>query len=93
MSEILQTNIFFVIASVATIFFSIFFCIALFYVIKILRLIRLILQKIESGTEVLSSNLSRVGVFFAEGGLVNRLMSFFIAKSSSRSRRKKALEK
>jgi len=92
MSEILQTNIFFLIASVATILFSVFLCIALFYIIKILKLAKSIIQKIESGSEVLAGDLAQIRQFFTGGGLLTRFLTFFMGSRAAKRRRKHALE-
>ena len=74
MNEILQANIFFIIASVATVCFCILVSIALYHVIQILKLIRSVLERVEAGSEVLASDLSQVRMFFAEGGFLSRLL-------------------
>jgi hypothetical protein len=74
MNEILHANIFFIIASVATVCFCILVSIALYHVIQILKLIRSVLERVEAGSEVLASDLSQVRMFFAEGGFLSRLV-------------------
>jgi hypothetical protein len=77
MNEILHANIFFVIASIATVCFSILICFVLYQVIKIMKLVRSILERIESGSEVLASDLAHIRMFFAEGGFFSSLMGMF----------------
>lgn len=74
MNEILHANIFFIIASIATVCFCILVSIALYHVIQILKLTRRVLERIEAGSEVLASDLSQVRMFFAEEGFLSRLV-------------------
>ena len=60
MNEILQANIFFVIASVATVCFTILLCVLLYHVIKIVRAIRRIVERVESGSEALASDVEEL---------------------------------
>jgi len=48
MSEVLQANIFFFITSVAVILFTLLLCIALYHVVKILKSIRRVMEKVEA---------------------------------------------
>ena len=57
MTEILHANIFFVIASVATIVFCLLICVLLYHIIKIVRSIRRIVERVESGSEALASDI------------------------------------
>lgn len=91
MNEILHANIFFIIASIATVCFCILISIALYHVIKILKLIRSVLERVEAGSEVLASDLAQVRSFFAEGGFFSRFFSSFMPGSTEKkSRRKRA---
>lgn len=76
MTEILQANIFFFIASAATIIFSILACIAMYLVIKILVSIRAILARIEAGSDLIAEDISAARAFVAGGGLISHLIGF-----------------
>lgn len=89
MNEILHANIFFLIASIATVCFCVLVCFIMYQLIKILQLIRSILERIEAGSEVLASDLAHIRLFFAEGGFFSRFFSLFTgAKEQKDSRRK-----
>ncbi len=89
MNEILQANIFFIIASIATVCFCILVSIALYHVIKILQTVRSVLERIEAGSEVLAEDLAQFRSFFAEGGFVSRFFSSFVPGAGSKKTRRK----
>lgn len=89
MNEILHANIFFLIASVATVCFCILVSVALYQVIKILQLIRSVLERIEAGSEVLAGDLAQVRSFFAEGGFFSRFFGSFVPGTGARKTRRK----
>ena len=60
MNEILHANIFFVIASVATVCFTVLLCVLLYHVIKIVRAIRRIVERVETGSEALASDVEEL---------------------------------
>jgi len=78
MNEILHANIFFIIASVATVAFAIMVCIAMYYFIKILVSIRAILSRIEEGSDMIAEDITAVRNFIAGGGLISHLVSLFM---------------
>jgi len=80
MNEILYTNIFFIIASTASVIFLIFVCVILFNIIKILQLVRSILQRVDSGSQVLFADLARLRANLSGLGFFGRLLSFFFKK-------------
>jgi len=81
MNEILHANIFFIIASVATVAFAIMVCIAMYYFIKILVSIRAILSRIEEGSDMIAEDITAVRNFIAGGGLISHLVSLFMRVS------------
>lgn len=76
MTEILQANIFFFIASFATIVFSIMACIAMYLIIKILISIRAILARIEAGSDLIADDILAARTFVTSGGLISHLINF-----------------
>ena len=60
MNEVLHANIFFVIASVATVVFCIFSCLILYHILKIVRLVRAIVERIEAGSGVIAEDVAQV---------------------------------
>jgi len=89
MNEILHANIFFLIASIATVCFCILVSFILYQIIKIMQLVRSILERIEAGSEMLASDLAHIRMFFSEGGLLARVLGLFGGTGSARRRRSK----
>ena len=88
MSEVLQTNAFFMITTAAVVVFTLFVCVAVIYVIQILRAIHRILRRIEEGTEALSENVASVRDSFARQGLVRGVLSVVFGNLIGRHTRK-----
>ena len=92
MDEVLHANIFFFIASIATVLFTLLLCIVLYQVIKILRSIRKIVDRVEEGSEVLVEDIEHIRSFVLEGSLISQIVGFFLGKKrsagKSRSRKK-----
>ena len=76
MSEILHANIFFLIASIATIIFSIMVFIAMYGIIKIIASIRAILEKIEAGSDLIAEDINAARAFVSNGGMLAHLIRF-----------------
>lgn len=87
MSEVLHANIFFLIASVATVVFCILISVALYQVIKILQAIRVIITRIEAGSEAIAEDITYVRSFVKSGGMLTRAFGLF--SPARRSRRTK----
>ena len=87
MTEILQANIFFFIASFATIVFSIMACVAMYLIIKILISIRAILARIEAGSDLIADDISAARAFVTGGGLISHLISFVARAGGGQKRR------
>ncbi len=85
MNEVLHANIFFIIASIATVMFVILVCIAMYHVIKILTAIRTIVDRIAEGSDVIAEDVSAMRDFVKSGGLV----AYFINRLTPRERTKK----
>ena len=91
MSEMLQTNIFFMITSIAVVVFTLLLCIAVYHVIKILKSIRRIIQRVDEGSEVIAEDVSQLRAYVTEGSLVSQVMGFVFgatAKKASRTKKK-----
>jgi hypothetical protein len=87
MSEILQANIFFLIASIATVVFCIVVTMILFQIYKIMKTLRSILERIDSASETMSEDVAHVRKLVATGGLVSTIMGLvFGAKKKKRSK-------
>lgn len=95
MSEVLHANIFFVIASVATVIFCVFVCFILYHVYKIVCAIRRVVERIEEGSEVIADDVAFVRDL-TRGG-ISRLFGLFTGggsrpRSRTRSKRTEATE-
>ena len=88
MNEILHANIFFIIASVATVLFCILVAIALFHVIKILKLIRSIVERVESASELIAEDAVHVREFVKNGGLFTKILSYIMGAQFGRKKRR-----
>jgi uncharacterized protein YqhQ len=60
MGEILQTNIFFFITATSVIILTIFLAIVLYHVLRIVQVIRRIVERVESGSEVLLDDFQHI---------------------------------
>lgn len=91
MSEVLHANIFFLIASIATVIFCIMTCVILYQVFKIVKLVRSILERVEAASEVVAEDVAHVRGLIANGGIVSRVLSFILGEQAKkRSTRRKA---
>jgi len=93
MNEILHANIFFIIATIATVVFCILTCVILYHVIKIIKSIRSIIERIESGSEVIAREVSQVKELIASGGLMTKVVKFAMGFGRSESRKTKTKNK
>ncbi len=79
------------ITSMAVIVFTVFVCVILYHIIKLLRSIRNIVARIDEGSEVIAEDVSQLRAYVVEGSLVTQIMSFVFgatARNATRSRRK-----
>ncbi|MEN9920161.1 MAG: hypothetical protein RL538_54 [Candidatus Parcubacteria bacterium] len=87
MSEVLQANIFFYIASLATVVFCIVVTMILFQIYKIMKTVRSILERIDSASEVMAEDVAHVRKLVATGGLVSTIVGFvFGTKKKKRAK-------
>ena len=84
MSEVLQANIFFYIASVATVVFCIVVTMMLFQVYKILKIVRSILERVDSASEVMAEDVAHVRKLVATGGLVSTIVGLVFGKKKNK---------
>lgn len=85
----LQANVFFFITSIAVVVFTVFLCVALYYIIKILKSLRNITERVEHGSEVLAEDIEHVRKFFTEGSLISHIIGMFMGMSKQDRTRKK----
>ncbi len=82
MNEVLHANIFFVITSIAVIVFTLLLSIALFHLIKILKTMRRIVDRIDEGTETIREDFEQLRTYVTEESFLAR---FFKAATRGRS--------
>ena len=87
----MHADIFFFITSIAVVLCTLLLCVVLFQVMRILRSIRRIVDRIEEGSEVIAEDIEHFRAYASEGSLVSQLIHFFLGQRPrpSRSRSKK----
>jgi len=76
MNEILHANVFFIIASVATVIFSIIVALVLFQVFKIVQSLRRIIERIEAASEQVADDVAHARSLLYNGGMIAKVMGF-----------------
>lgn len=74
MTEVLQANIFFLITGIAVIVFTLLLCVALYHLIKILKSVRRVMDRIEVGSEIIADDMAHFRAYFAEQSPIARLI-------------------
>ena len=87
MSDIVQADIFFFIASIGIVVLTILVCLILYQVLKVVKSIRRILERIDEGSEVIAEDVSQLRAFVLEGSLVSQLIHFFVPRAARRAKR------
>ena len=83
MNEILHANVFFVIASIATVLFCIMVCVILYHVIKITKSIRSIVERVEAGSEAIAGDIQDMREFVSNGKMFSRIIQFVMSAMSA----------
>tara|TARA_B100000508_G_scaffold104639_1_gene82915 strand:+ start:11386 stop:11673 length:288 start_codon:yes stop_codon:yes gene_type:complete len=89
MNEVLHANIFFVIASVATVIFCILISLVLWQLLKITRSVRAIVERIEEASELVAEDVRDVREFVRSGGMFSRFFSFIMGTKFGATRKRK----
>jgi hypothetical protein len=88
MTEILQANLFFFITAIAVVVCTLLLCVVLYQVIKILKSIRRIVDRLDEGSEMIAEDMENFRTFVTEGSLVSQLIGFFMGnRATARSRK------
>ena len=87
MTEVLHANIFFIITSVAVIVFTCLVCVLLFQLIKIVKAIRRIVDRVEAGSEVLAEDIDNIRSSFNVAKLIQFVMGLVPGAKPKRSTR------
>ncbi len=74
MTEVLQANIFFLITGIAVIVFTLLLCVALYHLIRILKSIRRVVDRIEAGSEIIADDMAHFRAYFAEQSPIARFI-------------------
>jgi len=86
MDEVLHANIFFFIASIGVVVFTILSCVGLYYVIRILHSVQRIVDRVEKGSGVIAEDIHHLRTYLAEGSLISRVIGMFFSQSRKRRR-------
>lgn len=92
MTEVLQANIFFFIASVATVLFTILLCLVLYQVLKVVKSVRRMVERVEAGSEMLAEDVEHFRDFVMQGSLVSQIIKFFMGNGRAKRRSRKVEE-
>lgn len=92
MSEVLHANIFFFIASVATVVFCLLVSLILYQVYKITRSIRAIVERIELATELMADDIATVRALVTQGNIFSRIFNFVFGGSEKKKQARRSAE-
>ncbi|MFN3188508.1 MAG: hypothetical protein ACK42D_03155 [Candidatus Paceibacteria bacterium] len=92
MNELLHANVFFFIASMATVVFCILVSLVLYQVFKIMQSVRAIIDRIEIKSEQIAEDIDSMRAFVRHGSIVSTLFNLFGGKTRSRRRSARAAE-
>jgi len=84
MEDVLKADIFFVITSVVTIIFGLLLCVLMYYIIRIARTIRRIVDRIDEGSEAIAHDIDELRTHLSFASLVA-----FLSKIVPKMRSKK----
>ena len=90
MTEVLQANVFFVITSIAVVVFTLLMCVLLYHLIKIVRAIRKIVERVEAGSEVLAEDIDNIRASLNPARLVQFVMSMIPGVTPKKRTRKQS---
>lgn len=86
MTEFLEANIFFFITSVAVVVFTIFLCVAMYFVIRILKSVRNITERIDEGSESIADDIKQLRQYVAQGSLISQIVGLFVKSKRAKKR-------
>lgn len=90
MSEVLQANVFFYIASVATVLFFFLVALILFEVYKIAKVVRRLIERVDKAGEAVAEDAAHVRQLIATGGLVSTIFSLVFGASKKKRHKQSA---
>ena len=89
MSEVLQANIFFMITAIAVVVMTIFICVVLYQVIRILRAIQRIAMRVEEGSKVIAEDAAQLRAELLNGNFISSFFSRFVPGTGRGRKRSK----
>ncbi len=88
MSETLLANIFFIITGSAILVVGAFLCVAVYHVIRVVKLAHTILERVQSSTELIVEDIQALREQLMSGSFMGRVVgAFMLAMGSGKSRR------
>ena len=89
MGTLSHADMFFIISSFGTIIFMVLVGIILYQVIKVLRIVRVILERIEAGSERLVEDLAYIRTSISQSsGIISRILGFFLPTRPRRGKKR-----
>lgn len=88
----MQANIFFLVASIATVVFCVVVVLVLIQIYKIVKLIRSILERIESASEVVAEDVTHIRELVTSGGIISAIIGLIVGQKRRGSRKKTTKE-
>lgn len=89
MTEVLQANIFFLITTIAVVVFTVFLCLAMYYLVSILRSVRNVAKRLEEGSDTIVGDMKQLRTYIVSGSLISQVIGLF-TKSKRTKRRKES---
>lgn len=92
MSDVLQADIFFFIATAATVVFLLLVAVILFQIYKVVRIIRRVLERVEAASDVVAEDAAHIRELIASGGFFASLFGLMSSVKRRTRRRKDVYE-
>lgn len=92
MNEVLHANIFFIIASLGVVLLTVLACVAMVYVIKIVRAVSRITERIEAGSETVAEDIAAVREALHPRFIMRVVASIFGLRRSTRKKEEREYE-
>lgn len=93
MNEILHANIFFIITSIAVVLFTLLVCVLLYHLIKIVKSVRRIVERVEEGSEVIAEDIEHIRSSLNPARIIQFVMSMMPGAAPTRRTRSRKKEK
>lgn len=66
--------------------FTIFLCVAMYFIIQILRSVKNITERVEVGSETLVDDIKQLRNYVAQGSLISQVVGLFIKTKRTRNK-------